>query len=223
MLSPLQLLTTKDGSPTLFNSSLGAAYHNTNGAVTESRLINIEYGLCYVQKIFGNELTVLEIGFGTALNAALSADYAATHHLTLKYIAVDNLFLDASVFEKLDYSAWMDVGREEFFALHRSPLNSRQKINGYFFLTKINSDIRDYVPQEKFHLVYFDAFAPADSPEMWTKEVFEKIYEAMHPGAALVTYCAKGSVKRLLKSTGFVVESLAGPPGKKEVTRAMKI
>lgn len=220
--SHLHVICTGDGSATIKNTMLNATYHSTHGAVQESKHIFIEHGLNYAIAKFGKQLNILEIGFGTGLNAFLTLIESEKRTLNIHYTGIEKFPLHESVYKRLNYAAssWEHT---LFELMHAYSWEKRKHITGNFSLLKLSGDVRELELDRTYHLIYFDAFAPATSPELWTASIFEKTYESMVSGAALVTFCAKGEVKRILKKTGFKVETLAGPPGKREMVRAVKI
>jgi tRNA U34 5-methylaminomethyl-2-thiouridine-forming methyltransferase MnmC len=219
----LQIIQTNDGSPSLFNHTLGVTYHSRHGALQESRHVFIHNGLHHVANTFGPNLSVFELGFGTGLNAVLSAHEAGKLGLSLHYTSIDIHPLDESLYRQLPFNTIFDGSdfncSQQILA---APWQSRQSITPAFSLQKIHGDMLSYIPDNFFHLVYFDAFDPETQPDMWQKSVFEKLFVAMHGEGVLVTYCAKGKVKRLLRAIGFEVQTLKGPPGKREMTRAIR-
>jgi len=212
----LHLQQTKDGSHTVVHPS-GDTYHSIHGAVQESQHVFIKNGLQYfLQEQPKKQVKILEIGFGTGLNALLTLQQYAD--LEIQYTTLEPYPLTSSIFNQLNYP-----GQVALLALHTCPWNSPQKISMNFSVLKLQTTLEQAaLPENCFDVVYFDAFAPNSRPELWTPEAFQKIYAAMTQPAWLTTYCAKGQVKRDLKSVGFIIESIAGPPGKREMVRAIK-
>ena len=215
-----ELITTEDGSHTLRVAEIDECYHSTHGAVQESAHIFIKDGLR--ESLLGGErdLRVLEVGFGTGLNAFLTlleADNINVHYTTLELYP-----LDADEALQLNYPETLNGSRGLFEAIHCSSWGEDNDISPRFTLHKINADFTGYELSEMYDVIYFDAFSPEKQPEMWAEECFRKIYEHSNDGAVLTTYCAKGVVRRAMQSAGFVVERLAGPPGKREILRARK-
>lgn len=215
---------TEDGSHTVLAQELNEHYHSTHGALQESRHVFIEAGLHQACRIPG-EINILEIGFGTGLNVLLTlADHAIEGH-TINYTAFEPYPLQAELAAELNYTAFsgLEPFQEDFLKMHRQPFGIREVIRESFYLTKEKVKAEASVlTASTYHLVYFDAFSPNIQPELWTEEVFHAMYACLKPGGILVTYCAKGIVKRTLKGVGFRVESLPGPPGKFQMTRALK-
>jgi tRNA U34 5-methylaminomethyl-2-thiouridine-forming methyltransferase MnmC len=218
----IEIILTKDGSHTLRNTVLNETYHSIHGAVQESLHVFIKHGLEFVVESGLKEISVLEIGFGTGLNAWLTAKHAAAISSSLTYTSFESFPLDESIWSQLNY-ATNSIEQELFSKIHQATWNQPISITPYFTLHKINQALQEAVlPVSQFDSIYFDAFAPDKQPEMWAVPIFKKIVAAMKPGAVLVTYCAKGQVKRDLKSVGLQVETLQGPPGKREMIRASK-
>ncbi len=212
---------TDDGSTTLFVPALNEHYHSVKGARTESQHIFIDRGLNASEAA---EPRILEIGFGTGLNALLTLEATEKNHRKIHYTGVELYPLPWDTVEKLGYS-----DHPLFKALHTTPWETEVNVTPYFTLRKLKEDITaptnhlSQATDSGYDLVYFDAFAPEKQPEMWSQELFSRIYVIMNKGGILTTYCAKGTVRRMLQSSGFVVERLPGPPGgKREILRAQK-
>ncbi|MDA0194277.1 MAG: tRNA (5-methylaminomethyl-2-thiouridine)(34)-methyltransferase MnmD [Bacteroidetes bacterium] len=218
----IALITTEDGSHSLRNIALNETYHSIHGAIQESQHVFIQAGLQYLLRKNPKDINILEIGFGTGLNALLTTIYQKT--VPIHYTAFEPYPIEASVYDRLNYPSELGANKKLFLALHEANWNNQIEINQGFALHKIHARYQETIlPSLTFDLVYFDAFAPEKQPELWELPVLNKIYQAMKPDAVLVTYCAKGQFKRNLKSIGFNVESLPGPPGKFQMTRAIKI
>ena len=218
----IEILQTEDGSTTLYNKSLDETYHSKFGAVTESEYVFIKMGLkpLLPKKEY---LNIFEVGFGTGLNAFLTFYEAGKS--AINYLAVESTPLGQEIILKLNYPDQYEKEDASgvFQKLHNVQWDKNIPINDRFNLHKIHGKMEDVDLDENFfHLVYFDAFGPDVQPGLWTVEVFSKLYEAMKPGGALVSYTAKGQVRRNLKAAGFGVERLPGPPGKRHMTRATK-
>ncbi|MEQ6121799.1 tRNA (5-methylaminomethyl-2-thiouridine)(34)-methyltransferase MnmD [Reichenbachiella sp. MALMAid0571] len=225
----LEIIKTKDGSHSLLIPEMNETYHSTHGALTESNYVFIDKGLkYYVEKEAttpNNHINILEVGFGTGLNALLTSIYANTHKQLVSYFSLETNPIDPLILEQLNYHKLIDdtKGQELFQSIHACEWEKLVEINKYFSIKKINQALQEYSGEtELFDLVYFDAFAPSRQPEMWDITLFEKIYGLMKKGGVLVTYCAQGQFKRDLKACGFEVEKIPGPPGKAEMTRACK-
>ena len=216
----IEILITEDGSSSLRRKDLQEGYHSTFGAIAESRHIFIEAGLRKVGKL--QEINILEIGFGTGLNAILSIEFANTENQFIYYQTVEKYPLKQDIISQLNYGKILHL-EEEFDKMHRFPWNDTKELNPYFTIHKIYKPAEEIVyTKDFFHLIYFDAFAPQFEEKLWRKEVFENLFLSLKQGGILVTYCCKGEVKRMLKSSGFDIEKLPGPKGKREILRAIK-
>ncbi len=216
----MKLITTGDGSHTLFVPELNEHYHSVNGAIRESEHIFIKNGFLTCET---NPVRIFEAGFGTGLNALLTLLRNEGSGKIVHYTAFEKYPLPVNVLSSLNYSSLSgDPGRKFFNAIHSSGWDKAYSITDTFFLEKINADLtKDKIPGE-YDLIYFDAFGPDKQPEMWTMEIFEKIASITAVNGIFVTYSAKGEVKRNLRHFGFRVELLAGPPGKRQIIRAVK-
>ena len=219
-----QIIRTSDGSDTIFSSSVKENYHSSHGAVQESKHIFIDAGLMHIAR-GSTTLNILEVGFGTGLNALLTLIEAGTLGKKIIYTTIEAFPLDAGIWEKLNYPkiiAPTDY-TEIFSILHLASWNRNVEISDLFRLHKIHKKLEDYqLADGAFDLVYFDAFSPVVQPELWSQAIFEKLYSAMTAGAILTTYSVKGEVIRAMKASGFSVEKIPGPPGKRHITRASK-
>lgn len=215
-----ELKMTGDGSHTLYVPELDEHYHSHFGAVTESRHIFINAG---IRSIESDSVAILEVGFGTGLNALLTALYASEHRIKVNYTTLEKYPLDRSVVSKLNYGSIAEGGGELFGAIHEAPWDTPASITEWFTIHKVLLDLTAEKPEGLFDLVLFDAFGPDKQPEMWSEEVMRKIAAVMHVGSLFVTYSAKGSLKRMLRALGMEVTLLPGPPGKRVITRAVKL
>ncbi len=215
-----KIVQTADGSATIALPDLAVTYHSVHGAVQESNHVFIQAGLEYwLEKNMNKAPSIFEMGFGTGLNAFLTAEYARAHELIIHYETVEAYPLDEFIWRSLDYTSGNESLRL-FNELHEADWNQWQSFGNYFKLYKHNNTLEEAGFQQMFDVVYYDAFAPATQPELWTEDVFKRLYHQMNQGGILVTYCAKGAVKRALKAAGFMIESIPGPPGKREMVRA---
>jgi len=219
-MEQLKLIKTDDGSHTLYSEQYHAHYHSLRGALQESLHIFIENGYCFLAK---NEVNILEVGFGTGLNAALTASKADEIGRTTQYTGVELHPPSESILSEINYLTKLShVDSLNWDKITQSKWNDKIQINSFFSIKKIQDDFIKYNICNQFDIVYFDAFAPDDQPEMWSESIFEKIYTSTNPGGILVTYCSKGIVKQALRKAGFRVERLAGPAGKRHIIRAMR-
>ena len=221
MNNPIEHVKTRDGSSTLFSQQFQEHYHSLHGAIQESQHVFIKMGLVPCLQL-REELSILEVGLGTGLNALLTLLYRSESKI--HYHAIENYPLNKEQVEKLNYPDQLGNADCSTYLtkIHQAPWNLEVSLTPNFFLQKTHINLQDFQPQNSFHLVYFDAFAPNTQPELWTDEIFSKIYACCEPEAALVTYSSKGAVRRTLQAVGFEVEKLPGPPGKREMLRAWK-
>lgn len=220
----IELITTGDGSHSLLNKALDETYHSRHGALQESRYVFIKQGLnYYVEKTGSKQLSILEVGFGTGLNAWLTLQEAQRLNITISYTTLETYPLPASIWPTLNYAAGSEF-EKDFTKLHEAEWNKEVLINPSFILHKVEQSLQDFDTSEKnFDIIYFDAFAPNKQPELWEATMLGKVVNTLNTSGIFVTYCAKGQLKRDLKSFDLVVESLPGPPGKREMVRAIKI
>jgi tRNA U34 5-methylaminomethyl-2-thiouridine-forming methyltransferase MnmC len=217
-----EIRVTGDGSKTIFLPELNETYHSSNGAVQESRHIFIQNGLDLVNK--KGAVRILEVGFGTGLNALLSASWAEMNNQSIHYIGIEAKPLSPELCFQLDYPRHIGQNTEKIYdALIRCDWEIDNQLTPHFSIQKREVKIQDFAAVENVDLIYFDAFGPRVQAEMWEYPILEKMYQSLNAGGALVTYCAQGQFKRDLKSVGFILESLPGPPGKREMTRATRI
>lgn len=215
------IITTADGSHTLFVPSLNEHFHSVHGAIQESVHVYINNGL---RRCDLNPVVVFEVGFGTGLNALLSLIYRGNRKVT--YYSIEQFPLNEQEFLALNFAKQISPRWEAAFsAMHRAPWNQLVEIEEDFKLYKIKNDLIEFEPHgyPPFDLIYFDAFGPEKQPEMWDEAIFEKLSAQTKPGGVFVTYCAKGEVRRRLIRTGFDMKRIPGPPGKKEMLFGQKI
>lgn len=216
--------TTADGSHTLFVPDLNEHYHSTHGALQESELVFIQNGLQHIPACI-KEINVLEVGFGTGLNALLSVIEAKKQKRKINYVAIEPEPVEKEILEQLNFVSV--IGGTEAIGYYKKIQEAGWIypviLSDYFIINKIQARLEDIsLRDEQFHLIYFDAFGPDVQPELWTEKVFAQLYKCLKPEGILVTYSCKGTVKRALKAAGFETEKLPGPAGKREVLRATK-
>ncbi|MBP9705949.1 MAG: tRNA (5-methylaminomethyl-2-thiouridine)(34)-methyltransferase MnmD [Chitinophagales bacterium] len=218
-----ELRITADGSHTLYLKDLDENYHSLHGAITESLHVFIHAGL---QQFLNTKSTIhiLEIGFGTGLNALLSCLFAEENTLQIHYTTLEPSPLDITLIQTLNYSQQLrnDASENLFHAMHSAPFEKEITITENFILNKQQITLESFQSTNHYDLVYFDAFGPRVQPEIWSLNNFQKLFHLMKPNGILVTYCAKGEVRRTMQAAGFSVERLPGPPGKREMLRALK-
>ncbi|MFN0048979.1 MAG: tRNA (5-methylaminomethyl-2-thiouridine)(34)-methyltransferase MnmD [Cytophagales bacterium] len=221
----LQIIPTADHSHTLFSPAYNETYHSKHGAVQESLHVFVKYGLLPLLET-KVEITIFEMGLGTGLNAMFTLEHSQPAAVQIHYHGLEKHPIDISVVDRLNYTNnWDDLETKLIFKkLHNLPWNETAELTPFFNFTKLKNDIFDFTsPDEQYDLIYHHAFTPVCQPELWESEILEKFYKMMKKGGVLVTYCAQGQFKRNLKDAGFLVESLPGPVGKREMTRAKKV
>ena len=213
----LKKIITADKSPTLYLPELDEHYHSVNGARQESLHIFINAGLKQLKK---DKINILEIGFGTGLNAILTFLNTKNTKQNIYYEAIEKFPLSADIIKNLlaDNFPEKEIAEE----IHRTDWKKAITISDNFILKKIKIDLTDYVPEKTFDLIYFDAFSPDKQPELWTEEIFTKLCKATNKNGILVTYSAKGTVKQALRNAGYFVKRLPGPAGKRHMVQAIK-
>lgn len=214
------LQETLDGSHTIYIPEMDEHYHSTNGAVREAKHIYISkaYNFSKVQNPI-----VFEVGFGTGLNALLTALEAENQQRKTIYFSIEKYPLEKDEYEQLNYAKLIGENAVALFEkLHGAEWNMLVEISPYFSLKKIRADLTELSEMPSVDVIYFDAFAPNKQSSMWTPKIFQLMFEHTNPGGTLTTYCAKGEVRRTLQSVGYSVERTDGPPGKREMLRAVK-
>lgn len=214
-----KLVITNDGSHSIYNSLINENYHSKHGAIVEAEHVFIKNGLLAENK---KQFNILEIGFGTGLNALLTSQKSKQKKININYHAIELYPLTKEYYAKLNYSDLIGEEKSTFLMLHECKWEQENNINDYFNLTKNKTGVKEYFSNTIFDIIYFDAFSPEKQPELWNKHIFENMYKLLKKDGFLITYCAKGKVKRTMKSVGFKIIVLDGPPGKRQMTRANK-
>lgn len=216
-----EIQITEDGSHTLFVPSLNEHFHSVHGAVQESMFVFIKNALATTTEL--SEINILEVGFGTGLNALLALQFAHCNRVKINFTSIEKYPLTEKEFAGLNYEAVTGTSQEFLKTLHQAAWNQWITISPQFTLHKCEIDLlKISFEKNHYHICFFDAFAPDKQPELWTVDVFSKLFESLVPGGIITTYSAKGQVRRNMKSAGFLVERLPGPPGKREMLRATK-
>ncbi|MFY7671319.1 tRNA (5-methylaminomethyl-2-thiouridine)(34)-methyltransferase MnmD [Tenacibaculum sp. MEBiC06402] len=213
-----EIIITSDGSTTIHIPAWNEQYHSKHGAIQEAYHVFIKHGLTNINL---DEISILEIGFGTGLNCFIT--YLESEK-KIKYVGVEAYPVSEEEIKKLNYVSELKAEKNQniFEKIHEVSWESEHRIDENFFLTKRQQFFKDISDSDAFNLIYFDAFGARVQPELWTEEVFKKIFIALKKEGVLVTYSAKGSVRRAMEAVGFTVERLPGPPGKREMLRATK-
>ena len=217
-----EILQTLDGSTTIHLPDWNESYHSKHGAIQEAYHVFIKNGLSLFQ---GKSVSILEIGFGTALNSFITFIESQKSVQSIDYVGVEAYPISAEEVLQMNYVAELDAENERpiFELMHQSNWEEKIVISSNFTLTKRKQFFDDISDENQFDLIYFDAFGYRVQPELWSTEIFEKMYKALKVNGVLVTYAARGVVKRSMIVVGFTVEKLARPPGKREMFRATKL
>ncbi len=217
-----EIIQTLDGSTTIQIKEWDECYHSKHGAIQEAKHVFIKNGL----SLFENQkISILEIGFGTGLNAFITLLEAKKMHQTIDYVGVEAYPISVDEVLMMNYVSELNATEESvlFDRMHESNWDEQIVFNNDFTLTKRKQLFEEIDDENKFDLIYFDAFGYRVQPELWSTAIFEKMYKSLKKNGVLVTYAARGVVKRSMIEVGFTVEKLAGPPGKREMFRARKV
>jgi tRNA U34 5-methylaminomethyl-2-thiouridine-forming methyltransferase MnmC len=223
-MSSLKIITTHDGSHSLLNEQLNETYHSIHGAIQESNHVFIKHGLDFLKEKNENDpIQIFEVGFGTGLNALLTLEKVLSLKRMVYYTTLEAFPVEQDTWSRLNYPATSE-SKIWFEKLHRADWDSWVEISPSFHLRKLHATLQHVkLDENHFDLIYFDAFAPNKQPELWELPILQKVTDSLKPGGLLVTYCAKGQLKRDLKSLKLEIETLPGPPGKREMVRARKL
>ncbi len=220
-----EIIDTADGSSTIYLPELNEHYHSKHGAIQEAQHVFIKMGfLEVISRREPSKISILEIGFGTGLNALVTWQQNLNENISLNYTGVEAYPVLEEEVEILNFpEALSEVNGSSFFKeLHAASWEKTQKLSENFTLCKQKKFFHEIDDKLQYDLIYFDAFGARVQPDLWTVDIFKKMYEALIPEGILVTYAAKGSVRRAMLEVGFLVERLPGPPGKREMLRATK-
>lgn len=224
MNNQIEIKITADGSHTLFVPHLNENYHSYHGAYAEAIHVFIKMGLLSAKDKFC-PIQVFEVGFGTALNATLAFDFANKNHHPVEYTGIEMHPLPKEITSQLNYSEfWKNEVLDRIYEqMHQVEWNEFIQLDPNFNFRKLHESVLEVsMKSNHYHIIFFDAFAPEKQPELWTVDLLSKLYQSLSPQGMLVTYCAKGQFKRDLKAAGFEVQTLTGPPGKREMVRGLK-
>jgi tRNA U34 5-methylaminomethyl-2-thiouridine-forming methyltransferase MnmC len=221
-MNEIEIITTSDGSHSLRNNRLNETYHSVHGALRESRHVFLKNGLQHFHESHrGQDISILEVGFGTGLNALLTLLFAVENNVFIRYTTLEPFPLEEAVWSKLNYGSQLKA-EDHFAALHMADCNREVEMVTEFRMVKIAEGLQEAKLNEGYDVVYFDAFAPSVQPVLWARDALEKVVVHLKAGGVFVTYSAKGQLKRDLKDLGLRVETLPGPPGKNEMVRGTK-
>jgi tRNA U34 5-methylaminomethyl-2-thiouridine-forming methyltransferase MnmC len=219
----LSIVTTADGSKTIYNEQVGEHYHSRHGALQESKHVFLTAGLLhYLAGTDVNEVSVLEVGLGTGLNFLITADYCTEKEIRLNYTGIEAYPLSEEMISQTGYEEYVSAPLwESFLKQYPASLGHQVEINEYTKLTTDNRQLTTFASDQLFEVIYFDAFAAAHQPEMWNEEAIGHTIKFLKPGGVFVTYAITGNLKRMLKALGLKVEKAPGAPGKREMLRAI--
>ncbi len=218
-MSKIKITPSQDGSNTVYSHVYKEHYHSVYGAIAESKHIYIQSGIATIEK---NNISVLEIGFGTGLNAILTQMYAEINRVKITYNTIEKHPIESEIYKNLNYCSILNTDKDKFIRLHTIPFDEYYNISEYFTFRKTEIDLLNYKPNFVYDLVFFDAFAPDIQPDLWTKKIFQTLYNNLSDNGILVTYSSKGIVKTALREVGFTVKRKAGPPPKRHILFAQK-
>ena len=221
-------IITADGSSSVAIPSMNVTYHSVYGAIRESSHVFVEAGLNHFRsRNKGREkqpLAIFEMGFGTGLNALLTLIESEHSDQQIFYETIELYPLEAMQIASLNYCSQLNRNdlQRKFVQMHEAEWGEEVRITPQFILRKSKVDLLEFQPTRTFEVIYFDAFDPGVQPDLWSKEVFRKMFSILEPGGILVTYSSKGDVRRAMILAGFEIEKIPGPPGKREMIRAAR-
>ncbi len=220
-----EIILSGDGSHTIVSQQFGVTYHSIFGAIEEGLTVFISAGFQYIVQKFQPPIRILEMGFGTGLNALLTLIESQNYGIQTQYTGIEKYPISLLLAGRLNYANVLKRSdlQNTFMDMHHLQEYNNHKMSEYFTFQKIYDDLLNWSPLETYNVIYFDAFAPGAQEELWSEEVMKKMYSCLTKDGVLVTYCAKGNFKRALRSAGFEVEALPGPGRKREMTRAHKL
>lgn len=217
-----EIIQTKDGSTSILLPDWNETYHSKFGAIQEAKHVFIKNGLSLFA---GKSVSILEIGFGTGLNAFITYLEAKNSGQNIDYTGVEAFPVSEEDALKMNYVSELDANSsaEIFLKMHQAIWNEKINLDSNFTLDKQNKKFQEISDKAKYDLIYFDAFGFRVQPELWSLEIFQIMFRALKPNGILVTYACRSSIKNAMKESGFEVEKLIGPPGKREMLRARKL
>ena len=216
-----KLQISEDGSHTPISEIFQVTYHSIHGAITESNVVFIDAGLNFLLKNNYSSISIFEMGFGTGLNALLTYIWAEKNQVNVDYHTIEAYPVSKDISDQLNYGEILGY-QEILYQLHKCDWEIEINFSPYFSFCKYHQELENFDLKSKYDLVFFDAFSPASQPQLWETPILGKMYDILNYNGVLVSYCAQGAFKRNLKMVGFRVEAIPGPPGKREMTRAIK-
>lgn len=225
MTDNLQFVTTGDGSKTVFNALVGENYHSKHGALQESKHVFLKSGLeFFLQRTSNQQISVLEVGFGTGLNFLVTADYCTSRDIELSYSGIEAYPLSVEMIGQMGYNAYIPKSiNDAFLSNYELAFNNKVALNSCCRFEIIVTKLEEFTSPGTFDVIYFDAFAAIHQPEMWSDEALERCCRYLKPDGVFVTYAITGNLKRSMKALGFKIEKAPGAPGKREMLRAIKV
>jgi tRNA U34 5-methylaminomethyl-2-thiouridine-forming methyltransferase MnmC len=226
MMNELKIITTEDGSHSLYNTNLKETYHSFHGAVQESKYVFIKQGLDYLRSNSElKQINVLEVGFGTGLNAVLTAEWARENEVKVNFTTLEPFPVSEDIFIALNYSQFFTRSeiQKDFLALHYAEWEGWFMLSPFFSMLKTEKKLQGFESEGTFDIIFFDAFAPNKQAELWAFDTLAKTVGFLSKGGVLVTYCAQGQFKSDLASLNLLIQTLPGPPGKKEMVRGLNV
>ena len=221
-----EIQKTADGAVTLYIPEIDEHYHSVNGAITEALHVYITEALNKrIESAHDKKdvINILEVGFGTGLNAFLTLIKSIENNINIVFTTLELYPLNTEVVNGVNYPDLVGAEYKDYFkSLHSAEWNKVVSVNENFSIEKVNVDLKDYISEKKFDVIYYDAFAPEKQPEMWNDDIYNKLFSMSNNGCVITTYCAKGVVRRGLRDAGFTMERIPGPPGKREMIRGTK-
>lgn len=216
----MKIQITSDNSHTLFSTKAQQTYHSTEGAVMESKHVYISPAFSHFPD--KSEIKILEVGFGTGLNAILTLLEAQQENKTIFYETIEPDPIPEIIYKQLNYPANLSCSKDLFLELHEANPENPLYLSNFHFIKRYTT-VTDYTSNQLFDVIYFDAFSPDAQPEMWSINIFYKMYELLSPGGILLTYSAKGVVKKALRQAGFQIKRLPGAGSKHHMLKAEKV
>jgi tRNA U34 5-methylaminomethyl-2-thiouridine-forming methyltransferase MnmC len=218
----MPIFLTEDGSHSFLSEQFGVLYHSSHGAIQETQHIFIDAGLRHVLSQNLDEIAILDMGFGTGLNALMTYLEAQRLGLKIRYITYEKYPLSIEAVSALNFDTELHISKGILYEMHNCAWEITHHLSSSFSFEKRLADFDSVDIYNAINLIYFDAFAPEIQPQLWEQPMMQKMYDALSSKGIMTTYCAKGILKRTLKSVGFTIEGLPGPPFKREITRAQK-
>ncbi|WP_445458490.1 tRNA (5-methylaminomethyl-2-thiouridine)(34)-methyltransferase MnmD [Flavobacterium sp. HNIBRBA15423] len=218
-----EIITTNDGSSSIFLPEWNESYHSKFGAIQEAKHVFIKNGLDLFHK--EDSISILEIGFGTGLNAFITLLEAEKRKQKTNYVGVEAYPVSLEEIKLLNYPNQLEAMEKNdlFIKMHQTDWEMEHLISNYFIIKKREQFFNTITDENAFDLIYFDVFGFRVQPELWTEEIFQKMFNALNPEGILVTYACRTVIKNAMLAAGFTVEKLPGAPGKREMLRAKKV